>query len=387
MNAQPPAAPPCALGPSGRARPRAAGGGQRGAALLMAMVIVTLVATMAASMVWQQWRSVQVEGAERVRSQAGWVLSGALDWARLILKEDAKTGQATDHLGEPWALPLAEARLSTFLAADRENSATDDDSPEAFLSGKVEDAQAKYNLANLVEDDVPAQPGGGGDTPGAPRSFKVKEDELLALQKLCEGIGLPRTLADGIAQSYLRAYTAWYYKVQPNPALLAKLGGEQGRAQAPLLPTVFDDIGWLGLDAGTVERLRPFVTILPSESGSGGASPGTPINVNTASKEVIAAVSGLDIGVAGRLVQSRQRQPFKILEDVARAAGTTLPENADSKLRVQSEFFEVSGRLRYEDNIIEQRHLVQRKGLDDVIVLHQSRFSGVEPVGQGASPP
>ena len=42
---------------------------QRGAALLTAMVIVTLVATLAASMIWQQWRAVQIEAAERSRAQ------------------------------------------------------------------------------------------------------------------------------------------------------------------------------------------------------------------------------------------------------------------------------------------------------------------------------
>ena len=36
-------------------------GSQRGAALLTAMIIVTLVATLATSMIWQQWRAVQVE--------------------------------------------------------------------------------------------------------------------------------------------------------------------------------------------------------------------------------------------------------------------------------------------------------------------------------------
>ena len=87
----------------------------------MAMLILTLVATLAAGMVWQQWRAIQVEAAERARTQSAWILSGALDWARLILREDARTGGA-DHLGEPWAVPLAEARLSTFLAADRDNN-------------------------------------------------------------------------------------------------------------------------------------------------------------------------------------------------------------------------------------------------------------------------
>ena len=90
---------------------------QRGAALLAAMLTVTLVATMAATALWQQWRSVEVEAAERARVQSAWLLTGALDWARLILRQDAITGGA-DHLAEPWAVPLNEARLSTFLSMD-----------------------------------------------------------------------------------------------------------------------------------------------------------------------------------------------------------------------------------------------------------------------------
>ncbi|HVR51394.1 MAG TPA: type II secretion system minor pseudopilin GspK, partial [Pseudorhodoferax sp.] len=40
---------------------------QRGAALLLAMLTVTLVATFAAAALWQQWRAVEVEQAERAR--------------------------------------------------------------------------------------------------------------------------------------------------------------------------------------------------------------------------------------------------------------------------------------------------------------------------------
>ena len=80
--------------------------GQRGAALLLAMLILALVATTAAGMAWHQQRAIEVESAERARAQAAWILNGALDWARLILREDARSGGA-DHLGEPWAVPLA----------------------------------------------------------------------------------------------------------------------------------------------------------------------------------------------------------------------------------------------------------------------------------------
>ncbi|RZI84155.1 MAG: general secretion pathway protein GspK, partial [Rubrivivax sp.] len=121
---------------------------QRGAALLTAMIIVTLIASLAAGMVWQQYRAVQIESADRARAQSAWILQGALDWARLILQEDAKGASggkpSVDHLTEIWAVPLAEARLSTFLAADKTSAS--DEGPEAFLSGTIEDAQARYNL-------------------------------------------------------------------------------------------------------------------------------------------------------------------------------------------------------------------------------------------------
>ena len=90
---------------------------QAGAALLAAMLTVALVAAFAAAALWQQWRAVEIEAAERARLQSAWILTGALDWARLILREDARSGGA-DHLAEPWAVPLQEARLSTFLAAN-----------------------------------------------------------------------------------------------------------------------------------------------------------------------------------------------------------------------------------------------------------------------------
>ncbi|RYY91625.1 MAG: general secretion pathway protein GspK, partial [Comamonadaceae bacterium] len=129
---------------------------QAGAALLAAMLTVTLVATLAAAALWQQWRAVEVESAERARVQAAWVLVGALDWARLILREDGRAG-GPDHLAEPWAVPLEEARLSSFLSAEK-NIASDalEGLPDAFLSGRIVDAQSRLNVLNLVEGNRPA---------------------------------------------------------------------------------------------------------------------------------------------------------------------------------------------------------------------------------------
>jgi general secretion pathway protein K len=123
---------------------------QCGAALLAAMLTVTLVATFASAALWQQYRSIEVETSERARVQSGWILTGSLDWARLILREDARAGGA-DYLAEPWAVPLNEARLSSFLAAEAGASDTD---LKAFLSGQISDMQSRLNVANLIEGDT-----------------------------------------------------------------------------------------------------------------------------------------------------------------------------------------------------------------------------------------
>ena len=43
---------------------------QGGAAVLMAMLTVALVATLASAALWRQWRGVEIESGERSRLQA-----------------------------------------------------------------------------------------------------------------------------------------------------------------------------------------------------------------------------------------------------------------------------------------------------------------------------
>ena len=291
---------------------------QRGAALLTAMIIVTLVVTLASQMVWQQWRAVQVETAERARLQSAWILSGALAWAQLILREDAKSGRPT-ALTEPWATPLAEARLSTFLAVDKDN--TVDDGPEAFLSGSIVDAQSRYNLRNLVDDN------------------KVVDAELEGLRQLFETINVAPGVAERIATGLLQA--------------LAPGGG----GSVPLPPESVAQLAWFGIDSESIQLMSPYVVILPARAR---------VNLNTAPREVmLAAITGLDVGTAERLIQVRQRTPFKSLAEVE----THLPEGVDieeKRVTLRSDYFEIRGRLRLEDRVLEEISLVHRRGLDIV---------------------
>ena len=309
---------------------------QRGAALLLAMIIVALVATAAAAMVWQQTRAVSIEAAERARAQAAWILSGALDWARLILREDQRSRQRSspyDSLDEPWAQPLAEARLSSFLAADKDNNA--DSGPEAFISGGIEDAQSRFNLRGLVD--------GAG---------KPVELQVAALRRLCELAGTATDAADRIVQALADAQAGT---------------GADSAGGAPIKPVRLADLAWLGIEATTLAQLAPYADLLPTT---------TPVNLNTAPREVIvAAIDGVDLGTAERLVQARQRQPFERLESVTNLLpqGTVLDQ---SRVGVGSIYFQVSGRLRLEDRVLEERSLlVRRDGRVDVEQREKRSFS------------
>lgn len=299
-------------------------GRHNGAALLTAMLTVALVASMAAAALWQQWRSVEVETAERARTQSLWVLTGALDWARLILREDARSGGA-DHLGEPWAVPLEEARLSTFLAVDKNSSLdANDAAAQVFLSGYISDLQGRMNVLNLVENG------------------KVSEPALRAFAKLFEQLGLPASELAVLTENLRFALDA---------------SPENGSSRlAPLMPQRVGQLAWLGLSQHSLTLLQPYITLLPVR---------TPVNLNTASAPVLqACIASLDMAQAQRLVTSRQSAHFRTLSDAGKVVAEAASDLNETQHSVSSRFFEVRGRLRLDQTIVEERSVVQREGLN-----------------------
>ena len=315
---------------------------QRGAALLAAMITVTLVATLAAAALWRQWRGVEVEAAERARVQSAWLLTGALDWRRLILSgdysEDERKRQMVDHLGEPWAVPLAEARLSTFLAAGESSSDTHRD---AFLSGEVTDLQSRLNVMNLAV----------GDANG-------RQEAYLRFQRLFELLNLRNAELALLRDNLQRAADAM------------KAAAPDGN-DAPLLPRRFDQLAWLGLSPESLQVLRPYLTVLPLEG-----SAATKVNVNTAPAPVLVAALGLNPADAQRLVGERERDFFKDLADARLQRADT------AWAGVNSSFFEVRGRLRLDDVALEEVSVVRRTGRNRVSTLWRERAALSVPVAR-----
>lgn len=305
---------------------------QHGAALLAALLTVALVTTLAAGAMWQQWRGLEVESAERHRAQARWLLLGSLDWARVILREDAfADGNQTpnDHLAEPWAVPLQEARLSSFLAALPDGtSGTSGDSEDVamseqvFLSGHIVDLQSRMTLLNLVQGD------------------RVVPSSLLAFERLFETLGLPPDQLRLLTQGLLNAQ----------------------RKQGAVLPQRVSQLTWLGLSTQTVATLSNFVNLLPS---------GTPVNVNTASATVLyASVPGLSLSEAQRLVQERNRSHWPTIGDFEKAIGNR--SVSSSTHSVNTRHFEVVGKLRTPSTTVTERSLLLRDGRDLKVLWRES---------------
>ena len=307
---------------------------QRGAALLMALMTVALIAMLAAAGVWQQWRTVSVETAERQAQQSRWLLAGAQDWARVVLREDGRNGGA-DHLAEPWALPLQEARLSTFLAANASGVLASDTglADQVFLSGRITDMQSRLNLSNLVVNG------------------QIDADEWRIWQRLYLQMGLP--------EAELRSWTSRLKTaMQTHPP-----------ANADVVPQRVEQLSWLGMSHHSLLRLAPHITVLPTP---------TTINLNTASAEVLfASIPGLDMHTAQQWVSARNNKPWDSLNDFRQRMGPLAQAVSDKRHNVNSAYFEITGQLRFQDSVMAEHSLVRREGIVSKTVWreHQPWYS------------
>ena len=292
---------------------------QRGAALITALLLAALSAVMVSGMLWREWGAIQREQAARESEQARWLLRGAVDWARLILNEAARNSPVV-ALDQPWAVPLAEADLGSFLAAGQGSSLG-----RVWLEGRIEDAQSRFNLNDLVQF-------------GKPWPSAVE-----ALQRLCSALGLSPELALQIAQAMAQS------QIPSSGALPIRELQDLARVS----PGV----------AGALPRLAPYVTVLPTT---------TPLNANTASAPLLAAVLDISNEHAARLVEARSRGHFADFNAMRAALGpNSLPEVNYAMVAMTSSYFDAIARVRIGDFEYAERALIQRVGTLSMVLRMQ----------------
>jgi general secretion pathway protein K len=287
---------------------------QQGLALITAVLVVAIVATVATTLALGE--QVWLRQAQNVndRAQAESLRQGALSYAAILLTRDATQSQ-TDHLGELWAKPLPPLPVEG-----------------GMMLIAVSDAQSRFNLNNLVRN--------GANSPPDIQMFK----NLLIAQ------GLDPGLSD--------ALRAW---LDPNSN--TSTGGavdteylnlsQPYRAANQALSSV-DELRLVkGFTAAVVEKLRPYVIALPQP---------TPVNANTAGEQVLAALC-VDPPAASVLQPVVNGRVTKPLENAGQLTALLPPGTKllqQSLYGVKSDYFLVTidiriGRLQRRSEALIQR--------------------------------
>jgi general secretion pathway protein K len=338
---------------------------RRGAAIISALLVVALSAIIVSGMLWRQQVQLRRIENQRLLSQAQWIARGSLDWTRLVLRSEADTSAGITYLGGAWGVPLAKTRLSDFLGQIGEARA--EQGADTWLSGSIEDAQARFNLRDLV-------------TTSAPGTLQLNLTEIEAFSRLLQILGLNQSLAKNTAV-YLRkglAYSVTRFQTQTTTTSSTEQvagGGTTGGGNfsdnpglsddddnsgvAPLVMTSVDSLLDVpGFTPDAVARLRPFVTVLPTV---------TPVNMNTASAEVIASiVTGMNLSNAQALVAHRQNVFYRNVGDVQLALeGVGVKQVAidTTQMDVNTSYFLVHGRVQHERAVVNRTTLVWRDPL------------------------
>ena len=300
---------------------------QRGVAVITALLLTTLAITIVASLFWQQQVQVRSIENQRLQLQKQWVLRGALDWAALILREDAKHS-SIDDLNEPWAVPLAETRLDQYV----ENGQADGDVADAALSGSISDAQARLNLTNLYTNGT------------------INITEVAAFARLLSNAKLDPKLSQATAELMAAALK------KPETATL----DNQPVPQPMALAQTDDLLAVPGFTPQALEKLKDFIIFLPRA---------TPVNLNTAPAEVLAArIEALTLSDAAVLVANRSTASFLDLADFTnRLPGKSFSLSA-SDASVTTSYFLVNGKVRMSRAVLEVQALIERSGSNSKII-------------------
>lgn len=289
---------------------------QDGVAIITALLLTTLAIGVVTSLFWHQQVQVRSIENQRLQLQKQWILRGALDWARLILREDGKFTNV-DDLTEPWAVPLADTRLDNYVTPDAMGS----DVASALLSGSIQDAQSCLNLSTLASHGV------------------INPVDVAAFEKLLGALHQDTSLAKAAAQQI---------------ALTQSHSDSQPGTPRPIAFIQIDDLLAVpGYTPLVIAALRDYIIFLPRA---------TPVNINTASAEVLAArlpqLSRSDVSL---LVAHRRTSSFHDLHEVA----IYLPGSPDpdpTLLSVATHYFLVNGHITIQHAALQVQGLVERSG-------------------------
>lgn len=241
----------------------------RGVALITALLITALAASVASKLSWDNSLDIRRTMVMLYRDQAIQVAVGSEGWVRSILTDDLAQTQ-NDHLGEVWATEIPALPI-------------DSEAVQGQILGKLEDLQGRFNVNNLID--------GNGELDEAAFDQFGRLLSALGLEPRLAGATVDwldpdqnETIPDGAEDPLYSGFTPAYRTADMPISNITELAAVDG------------------MDRVSFEILLPHVIALPGR---------TPINVNTASVEVLQSLGpNIDLGTAEGLIQMRENGGF-----------------------------------------------------------------------------
>lgn len=241
----------------------------RGVALITALLIAALTASIAARLGWDSALDARRTMVLLYRDQAIQVAIGSEGWVRQVLTDDLASS-TNDHLEEIWASDIPPLSI-------------DSDAVQGRIWGQLEDLQGRFNVNNLID--------GRGE---------VDQPAFEQFERLLAAVGLDPRLA-GATVDWLDADER---ETIPDGAEDPLYSGFTPPYRTPnrRLSNITELSAIDGMDPVSFEILLPHVTALPGR---------TPVNVNTASVAVLQSLGpNVTEGDAEGLVSLRAEGGF-----------------------------------------------------------------------------
>ena len=312
---------------------------QTGVALLAALILMlALVITMGNIFYRHQIDVSQATGSRHTDQAILLAISGE-NWARQLLS-DSSDDRGVDHFNEDWAqaMPILPVEGGT-------------------LTGCLSDLQGRINLNNFsgyTSQSLKSEM--GADTIGYAKVWEA----LLVSQELAADPSRSATIID------------W---LDADSEMINSWGAEQidydgytpPRVPANSLITDITELAAIGsFQVAEVQRLMPWLSALPGV---------TPININTASSQLLAALGG-SMGLEFEQMVSEQR-PFNSLEEfhnlIAERTQLALPlvktRWPAAVIGVNSNYFELYLEVTLGEARIEVKSIMDRAGLQEPVIL------------------
>ena len=315
---------------------------QEGVALLAIIILAGICMLMVSQISYRHQLDKSANARSMVQDQSILLALSAESWARRILRDDAENNQ-TDSLLDDWAYPIPPLPVEGGL-----------------LMGCLVDMQSKFNLNNLQSYDT--------------QSWNESISSLSS-SNLDAYLNLLAILEQD--SSDVRAAVIVDWTDADSETLLAGSAENQdymldipARLSANRPLTSIEELAALkGYSGFDVLLLYPYATVLPSATG---------VNVNTASPEVLTALSSvMDRFLVDSILEQR---PFESLDEfytfVADGSGymtetelkAQLPE---SMLAVASQYFELLTTVSLLDQELKMRSLIYRNGAEASVFMRE----------------